>query len=381
MKTQTQSPYRILLSPPHMSGRERKYVDEVFATNFVAPAGPILSRFEQMFCERTGFSHAVAVSSGTAALHLALRCAGVERGDRVWAPTFTFIASIAPIIYQGATPVLFDCDAHSWNIDLGLVEEELKKAAQRNELPKAIIAVDLYGMPCDLEHLKAIAASYEVAVIADSAEAIGSRREGKHAGFGADCAAFSFNGNKLITTGGGGLLASEDEKLVEYARFLSQQARAPVLHYEHEEIGYNYRMSSINAAVGCGQLEVLEERVTRRREIFENYRKSLGSLPGIRFPDEPAGARANRWLSVLTTNGRPDLAKFILSLNELGIEARRLWKPMHLQGALKGVNVIGGSVAERLFETGLCLPSGTDMTKADEEFVATAVKKIVSEIA
>ncbi|MGK2741210.1 DegT/DnrJ/EryC1/StrS family aminotransferase [Tepidicaulis sp. LMO-SS28] len=368
---------RILLSPPHMSGRERSYVDEVFATNFVAPAGPMLARFEEQFLEATRFPHAVAVASGTAALHLALRCLGVGPGDRVWAPTFTFIASIAPILYQGAEPVLFDCDPETWNIDLDLIEEELPKAAKSGVLPKAIIAVDLYGQPCDQDRLSRIAEPYGIAVIADSAESVGSLLNGRHAGIGATCAAFSFNGNKLLTTGGGGLLASSDKTLVEHARTLSQQARMPVPHYEHEEVGYNYRMSALNAAVGCGQLEVLGERVARRREIFDHYRRALGNMPGVRFLEEPQGARANRWLTALTLEEGPEPTLLVEALDREGIEARRLWKPMHMQKALKGVSFVGTGVSEKLFGCGICLPSGSSMSEAQLEYVAGKVQSLL----
>lgn len=368
---------RILLSPPHMSGRERPYVDEVFETNFVAPAGPMLARFEEKFLEATGFSHAVAVASGTAALHLALRCLGVGPGDRVWAPTFTFIASIAPILYQGAEPVLFDCDPETWNIDLDLIESELFKAAKNGTLPKAIIAVDLYGQPCDQQLLVRIAEPYGISVIADSAESLGSLLNGKHAGTGAACAAFSFNGNKLLTTGGGGLLASSDKALVEHARTLSQQARVPVPHYEHEEVGYNYRMSALNAAVGCGQLEVLEERVARRREIFDYYKRALGNMPGVHFLEEPEGARANRWLTVLTLQDGPEPTALVEALDREGIEARRLWKPMHMQKALKGARFAGTGVSERLFGCGICLPSGSSMSAAQLDYVAEKVRSLL----
>ncbi|WP_420561182.1 DegT/DnrJ/EryC1/StrS family aminotransferase [Tepidicaulis sp.] len=372
----TPSGERILLSPPHMSGRERPYVDEVFETNFVAPAGPMLARFEQMFCEATGFPHAVAVASGTAAIHLALRCLGVGPGDKVWAPTFTFIASIAPITYQGAQPVLFDCDPENWTLDLDLVAEELPKAAARNDLPKAIIAVDLYGQPCDYDRLRALADPYGVPVIADAAEAVGSFLHGQHAGRGATCAAFSFNGNKILTTGGGGLLASEDKVLVEHARNLSQQARQPVPYYEHNEIGYNYRMSALNAAVGCGQLEVLEERVARRREIFEAYRQGLGNQAGVKFLEEISGARANRWLTVLTLPEELDSASIVAELDRYGIEARQLWKPMHCQKALADAPYIGRNVAESLFKCGICLPSGSAMVEDEIRFVIEAILSV-----
>lgn len=372
----TPSGERILLSPPHMSGRERPYVDEVFETNFVAPAGPMLTRFEQMFCEATGFPHAVAVASGTAAIHLALRCLGVGPGDKVWAPTFTFIASIAPITYQGAQPVLFDCNPESWTLDLDLIAEELPKAASRNDLPKAIIAVDLYGQPCDYDRLRALAEPYGIPVIADAAEAVGSLLHGQHVGRGAACAAFSFNGNKLLTTGGGGLLASEDKALVEHARNLSQQARQPVPYYEHVEVGYNYRMSALSAAVGCGQLEVLEERVTRRREIFEAYRQGLGNQAGVKFLEEVPGARANRWLTVLTLPEGRDSSALVAELDRSGIEARQLWKPMHCQKALADVPYVGGNVAESLFKRGICLPSGSAMVEDEIRFVIKSVLSV-----
>ena len=366
---------RIYLSPPHMSGREQPYLDEVFETNFVSPVGPMLTRFEEMFCAATNFRHAVAVVNGTAALHLALRCLGVKAGDRVWAPSFTFIASVAPVIYQQAELILFDCDRENWNIDLSLIADQLAKAAKAGQLPKAIITVDLYGQPVDVGRLRSLADPYGVAVIADAAEAMGCLRRGEHAGKGAVCAAFSFNGNKILTAGGGGILASDDRDLIERARNLSQQARVPAPHYEHHEVGYNYRMSSLNAAVGSGQLEVLEDRVAKRRAVFSAYRAALGNRSGVRFLEEPPDARANKWLTTLVLEGGQDPAAIVASLEQEGIEARRLWKPMHCQKAFAGTRRGGGGGAEDLFARGICLPSGSSMSEADIERVIEAFSR------
>ncbi|HEY4344149.1 MAG TPA: DegT/DnrJ/EryC1/StrS family aminotransferase [Parvibaculum sp.] len=371
-------PDRIFLSPPHMSGTERQLVGEVFDMNYVAPAGPMIDRFERLFCEATGFAHATAVTSGTAALHLLMRGLGVGAGDEVWLPTLTFIGGASPILYQGATPVFFDVAPDTWMIDVDLLATEMKKAAGEVRLPKAVIAVDLYGHCADLDAIRAICDPYDVPVVVDAAESMGATYNGRHAGRGARAAAFSFNGNKIITTGGGGMVASDDENLVKHARHLAQQAREPVVHYEHKEIGYNYRMSSLNAAIGCGQLGVIAARVARRREIFANYERALSSLSGISFMPEMSTGKSNRWLTVmLLESGVAPVTpeRLRLALEAENIEARPVWKPMHLQPVFQGLRKVGGSVSERLFATGICLPSGTQLTDADQSRVVDVVQK------
>ncbi|MCE9649656.1 MAG: DegT/DnrJ/EryC1/StrS family aminotransferase [Parvibaculum sp.] len=369
-------PKRIFLSPPHMSGTERGLIEEVFDTNYVAPAGPMIERFESAFCEATGFAHAAAISSGTAAIHLALRLAGVRPGDEVWTPTLTFIGGVSPIAYLGAKPVFFDVAPESWTLDVALLADEMSRAARAGKLPAAVISVDLYGQCADLDAIRAVCGPHGVPVIADAAEAMGATYKGRHAGKGATAAAFSFNGNKIITTGGGGMIASDDANLVAQARYLSQQAREAVIHYEHTTIGYNYRMSGLNAAVGVGQLAVLGERVARRREIFARYERELGNLPGFSFMPEASTGTTNRWLTVMLidpdkTHTTPEKLRLVLEAQN--IESRPVWKPMHMQPIFAGARKVGGKVSEHLFATGLCLPSGTQMSEEDQGRVISLV--------
>ncbi|MEF2146591.1 MAG: DegT/DnrJ/EryC1/StrS family aminotransferase [Desulfovibrionaceae bacterium] len=370
-------PKRIFLSPPHMSGRERDYVDQAFASNYIAPLGPQVDAFERAFCEMSGFSHCVALSSGTAALHLALRLLDVGPGDVVMASSLTFIGSVSPVTFLGAQPVFIDADRATWNMDPALLAEAVENFARKGRLPKAVLPTDLYGQCCDLDAILDICRPYGIPVLADSAEAVGATYKGRHAGSGARAAAFSFNGNKIITTSGGGILASDHRALIEEARRLSQQARDPAPHYEHSTIGYNYRMSNLVAAVGLGQLEVLPERVQRRREIFDWYVERLGSLPGLEFMPEAEYGRSNRWLTALLFDKTvfgvgPERVRQALEAEN--IEARPLWKPMHLQPVFADEKVYGGQVSEELFERGLCLPSGTAMDEADLERVALVIE-------
>lgn len=369
--------YEVFLSPPHQVGTEAALIQEALASNYVAPAGPMLDRFEREFSEYVGMP-CVAVSSGTAALHLALRHLDVGPGDEVWAATLTFIGSIAPALYQRAQPVFLDCEAASWTLDPELLSEALRTAARAGRRPKAIIPTDLYGQSCDLDAIIQVSADYGVPVICDSAEAVGTRYKGRPAGKGARAAAYSFNGNKIITSSGGGILASDDPKLITRARKWATQAREPAPHYEHLEVGYNYRLSNISAAIGCAQLQVLEERVARRRAIFERYRAVLGDLPGITFMPEldHGGSRATRWLTVILIDPMVtgvDREAVRLALEREAIEARPVWKPMHLQPVFRHAPHIGGTVAETLFETGLCLPSGSGMSDAEVDRVAEVV--------
>ncbi len=370
---------RIYLSPPHLSGHEQQYVGEVFASNWIAPLGPQVDAFEAEFAATVGASHALALSSGTAALHLALIHQGVGPGDEVLVSTLTFSASANPIVYLGARPVFVDSELVSWNLDPALVCEVIQRKARLGKPPKAIILVHLYGQSADLDPILEVCARYGVAVIEDAAEALGATYRGRSPGTLGWAGAFSFNGNKIITTSGGGMLVSEDGEFIAHARKLAQQARDPAPHYEHSEIGYNYRLSNVLAGIGRGQLEVLGERVRRKREIFAAYRQLLGDLPGIAFMPEAPWGIATRWLTVLTVDPahfgatREDIRQALEAEN---IESRPLWKPMHLQPVFRDCEAVGGAVSERLFEDGLCLPSGTALREADLERVAEVVRKL-----
>ncbi len=364
---------RIYLSRPHMSGHEEARVAEAFASNFVAPLGPQLDAFEAEVAGYLGGGlHCVGLSSGSAALHLALRIAGVGPGDEVWISSMTFAGGIFPVNYLGARPRFFDLDPASWTIDTTLLAEELARAARANRLPKAIVPTDLYGQSVDLDPLEALAERYGVRLIVDSAESIGARyKAGRMAGSGGDAAILSFNGNKIITTSGGGMLVTRHRAWAEQARFLSTQARDPAPHYEHSTFGYNYRLSNICAAIGLGQMQVLEARVARRREIFARYRAAL-ERPGVAFMPEPAGQVSTRWLTAIAIDPAltgTDREAIRLALLEHRIESRPLWKPMHLQPLYQGAPYHGRGVDARLFRDGLCLPSGSDMTDAQQDEV------------
>jgi dTDP-4-amino-4,6-dideoxygalactose transaminase len=370
---------RILLSPPHMSGRELEMVADAFASNWIAPLGPHVDAFERELAAGLGPGwHAVALSSGTAAIHLALVLLGVGPGDEVLCPTLTFVATANPILQVGATPVFLDSERRTWNLDPALLAEELGERRRAGRpMPKAAIVVDLYGQCADWQPILAACAEHGVPVIEDAAEALGATWDGRPAGSFGLLSVFSFNGNKIITTSGGGMLCSRDEALISRARFLATQARDPAPHYEHSVAGYNYRLSNLLAAVGRGQLEVLGERVARRREIFARYRELLGDLAGIDFMPEPPESRSNRWLTVLTIDPAAfgaDREAVRLALDAEDIEARPVWKPMHLQPLYRGAPLRGGAVAEGLFERGLCLPSGSGLTEGEVERVGGVVR-------
>lgn len=331
---------RIFLSPPHMGGEELNFVQEAFDSNYIAPLGPMVDAFEQEFADKVGMAYALGVSSGTAAMHLALRVLGVGPGDEVIASTLTFIGGVTPIVFQNAGPVFIDCDRSSWCMDPGLLAGEIEESQKRGQLSKAVIPTDLYGQCSDLDRILEICKPYGIPVIADSAEALGSYYQGAekklwvHAGKGTKAAVYSFNGNKIITTSGGGMLASDDRDLIEKARMLSQQARDEAPHYEHSMIGYNYRMSNILAAIGRGQLKVLDKRVEKKRWIFEYYKQALGNIPGIEFMPEASYGKSNRWLTVILISPDEfgaDRETVRLALEAENIEARPVWKAMHLQ--------------------------------------------------
>lgn len=369
---------RLYLSPPHMSGRELELVQEAFASNWIAPLGPHVDAFEQEVASYVEVSHAAALSSGTAAIHLALRLLQVQPGDEVLCSSFTFSASANPIVYEGAQPVFIDSETRTWNMDAELLREELRECARRGKLPKAVIVVDLYGQCADYDAILAACAEYEVPVIEDAAEALGASYKGRKAGGFGKFGIFSFNGNKIITTSGGGMLVSEDAGLIHQARFLATQARDAAPHFQHSHTGYNYRMSNILAAIGRGQLQVLAERIAARRRNFERYQERLSSLPGVNFMPISADGEANYWLTCLTVDPklfgatREDVR---LALEKENIESRPLWKPMHLQPVFADCRVRQGHVAEHLFEHGLCLPSGSNLDDADLQRVISIFRK------
>jgi len=362
----------ILLSTPHMGDRELEFVKEAFDTNWIAPVGPHVDAFEQEFCQVVGAKHAAAVTSGTAALHLALQLVGVQPGDEVFCSTLTFIASANPITYLGAKPVFIDSDRTSWNMNPNLLWEALEKRAKQGKLPKAVVLVHLYGQSADIDPILSACNTYEIPLVEDAAESLGATYKGRSPGTFGKVGIFSFNGNKIITTSGGGMLVSEDANLVQKARFLATQARDPAPHYQHSVIGYNYRLSNVLAGIGRGQLQVLEQRVQARRHNFEVYQQALGNLSGIEFMPEASYCRATRWLTCLTINPAAfgaDREQVRLSLAQQQIEARPVWKPLHLQPVFAGCESVGGAIGEDLFERGLCLPSGSNLTLEDLERV------------
>ena len=422
---------RIFLSPPWMSGHELPLIAEAFASGYIAPCGPMVDRFEHEFSEVVGATHACAVSSGTAALDLLFHELGVTRGDLVFCSDLTFVSSIAPAVHRGAEPVFIDCDEATWTMDPDLLEEALAKAATAGRLPKAVVAVDLYGQCCDYERIESACVKHGVPLIIDAAEALGAEYgtgsskvlecesskvddcgDGannfrtlelpnfrtsslRHAGNAGWAAVYSFNGNKIITTSGGGMVASRDEGVVARARKRAQQAREPAVWYEHRELGYNYRMSNIVAAIGVGQLRHLDEIVAKKRRIFGWYRERLEGLTGLRFMPEAAYGRCTRWLTVAevisevltcgsskvkdTETGSPSriVMRVMTALERENIESRPVWKPMHMQPVFRGARVFGGGVGERLFANGVCLPSGTGLSAEEVERVCGIVEAVL----
>jgi dTDP-4-amino-4,6-dideoxygalactose transaminase len=361
---------RIYLSPPHMSGEEIEFVRNAFESNWIAPLGPHVDAFEKEFAEFLGIPKAAALSSGTAALHLSMLLLDVKGGDEVICPTFTFCATANSILYEGGRPVFIDSEDSSWNIDPDLLKEELDECAKRGKLPKAVIAVDLYGQCANYERIETLCNSYNVPLIEDAAEALGATYGNQKAGTFGKMGIFSFNGNKIITTSGGGMLVSHDPSLIERARFLATQARDQAPHYQHSTIGYNYRLSNILAAIGRGQLKVLPERVQARRQNFEFYYNALKHLPGIGFMPEASYGHCTRWLTCITIDAQifGATGKSVrLALEAEDIEARPVWKPLHMQPVFCGFRKRGGEVAQSIFEKGLCLPSASNLSSSDLE--------------
>ncbi|HQU76202.1 MAG TPA: aminotransferase class I/II-fold pyridoxal phosphate-dependent enzyme [Chitinophagales bacterium] len=370
---------KMWLSSPHMCGREEGYVKDAFDTNWIAPLGPHVNGFEQGLSARMLEHPVAALSSGTAALHLALILLGVERDDVVICQSFTFSASANPIVYQGAVPYFVDSEADTWNMDPDLLEEAISRLVTVGKRPKAVVVVHLYGMPAKMDRITEICERYQVPVVEDAAEALGSALHEKPCGTFGRFGVLSFNGNKIITTSGGGALVCPDDAFAERARFLATQARDTAPHYQHSVIGYNYRMSNVCAAIGRGQLEVLDQRVEQRRKNFAYYQETLSDLPGISFLSETAGSFSNRWLTCITID--PDHSGGVtresvrLALETQQIESRPLWKPMHLQPVFANAPAMSTGVSERLFNTGLCLPSGSNLTSEDLSRVVEHIRK------
>lgn len=381
---------KIYLSPPHLGELEIDFVKSAFETNWIAPLGPNVDGFEAEFCEEVGAKHALALSSGTAALHLALIEAGVGKGDEVFVSSLTFAASVNAIVYTGATPVLVDSEAVSWNMDAELLRAALAERGKAGKLPKAVMVVHLYGQCADMDPIVEACAQFGVALIEDAAEALGASYTGASStkaggvarapGTFGQTGIYSFNGNKIITTSGGGMLVSDDKELIDHARKLSTQARDAASHYQHSEIGYNYRLSNVLAGIGRGQIRVLKDRVAARRAIFSRYEEALGHLDGLEFQPEAAWGTHNRWLTVLTIDAeafgatREDVR---LAMEAANIEARPVWKPMHMQPIFAECEAIGGAVSEDLFERGLCLPSGSSLTAGEQARVVEVVLGVV----
>lgn len=371
---------RILLSVPHMGGAEERFVREAFESNWLSTVGPNVDAFEAEFSRLVGLP-AVALGSGTAGMHLGLRLLGVGPGDEVFCPTFTFVASVNPVMYLGARPVFLDSERASWNLDPNVLADALRERASRKRLPKAVIVVHLFGQCADMDPIMEVCSRYGVPVLEDAAEALGANYKGRPAGTTAPVGVFSFNGNKIITTTGGGMLVAHDPEWVARARFWSTQARDPGIAYQHSEMGYNYRLSNVLAGIGRGQLLVLEDRVRRRREIAFRYRDAWADLPGIELmPQTPYGLHTN-WLSCFLIDEERFGASrdaLIRALDESNIESRPVWKPMHLQPLYRSAERYGGGVAEDLFNRGICLPSSSSLSEEDQQRVIRTVRAVAS---
>jgi len=369
---------KIWLSSPHLSDNERKYVNEAFDSNWIAPVGPHINSFEEKISKISNDSHVAVLNSGTAAIHLALILLDVRIGDNVLCSSFTFAASTNPIVYLGAKPVFIDSEKDTWNMCPILLENAIIELSLKDEKPKAIILVHLYGYPAKMNEILAISKKYSIPLIEDAAEAIGSSYNGIPLGTFGDLGVFSFNGNKIITTSSGGAILSSNKKFIDKAKFLSTQARDEYPHYEHSEIGYNYRMSNICAAIGLGQIEVLKERVDKRRYIFDFYKEKLSDIKEIKFIDDVPGFYSNRWLTTILFKKDVAINRESMRLHLLkdNIESRPLWKPMHLQPVFKKYQVFENGISEDLFDRGLCLPSGSNMNEEDLMRVIRQIKMV-----
>nr|WP_330389707.1 aminotransferase class I/II-fold pyridoxal phosphate-dependent enzyme [Cellulosilyticum sp. I15G10I2] len=368
---------KIWLSSPHMSdeGYEMQYVQQAFDTNWIAPLGPNVNEFERELATKVGAEHAAALTSGTGAIHLALRAAGVGEGDIVFCQSLTFSATANPIIYQNATPVFIDSDYETWNMDASALEAAFEKYGDK---VKAVLVVHLYGLSADMDRIMDICSKYDVTVIEDAAESLGAYYKGKHTGTFGKFGVFSFNGNKIITTSGGGMLVSDDEEKIKKVRFWSTQSRDAARHYQHSELGFNYRMSNVVAGIGRGQLKVLDQRVAKKKYIFEYYKRELGELGGVDFMPINDWNEPNYWLSVMTLKGKVRPLDVMEALEKENIESRPVWKPMHMQPFFAEYDYIGSDVSEKLFENGVCLPSDTKMTDEDLERICGIIKGLWS---
>lgn len=372
---------RIYLSPPHMSGNELKYIQNAFESNWIAPLGPYVDAFEKKIEDHLQAASCAALSSGTAAIHLALILSNVLPGDYVICPSFTFSATANPILYQKAIPVFVDSETETWNMDPEQLRMAIQYCINKKQKPKAIILVHLYGMPCKLNELLEIAAEYQIPVIEDAAESLGSKYNNKYTGTFGKFGVLSFNGNKIITTSGGGALISEDKQAIEKARFLATQARDKAVHYQHSEVGYNYRLSNICAAIGCGQMEVLNDRILKRRNNFSFYADQFSGTPEIQFLQEPDNSFSNRWLTtILVDKLKTGINKsdIINALEKNNIESRPLWKPLHLQPVFESFPAFTNSNSEQLFNSGLCLPSGSLLSPEDLTEICTIIKEVLN---
>lgn len=377
---------RIFLSSPHMSGSEMKYIEEAFQTNWITSIGANIDAFEAEIANLVGSEEAVAVSSGTAAIHLALSILNVTKGDKVFCSSLTFVASANPILYQDAEPVFIDSEPETWNMSPQALERAFSEAFQSGKLPKAVIIVNLYGQPAKMNELLAICNHYQVPIIEDAAESLGATYQGKASGTFGDFGVYSFNGNKIITSSGGGMLVSNNKELLEQARFLASQAKDEAPHYQHSVVGYNYRMSNILAGIGRGQLEYLTHRVETRRFIFKRYFEELNHLPGLSFMPELAKTRSNRWLTSFTLNeneAKTSVQHLISCLAEENIEARPVWKPLHSQPLFQNSRYYPHkqeeSVSDQLFKNGICLPSGSNMTEEEQTRVIDVIQNTLQQ--
>lgn len=381
LPTQPRVKSRVYLSPPEVGPEERALVGEAFYTNWVAPAGPQLEAFESEVCAAFGTGHAVALNSGTAALHLALRLAKVRPGDEVLVPAFTFTASANPILYEGGRPVFVDSEERSWNVDPALFAEVLERKARAGRPPRAVIIVDIFGQCADWTPLLEACRRHGVFIIEDAAESVGATYGQAHAGTFGDVGVYSFNGNKIMTTGGGGMLVSAKRSLVGQAHKMATQSREPVPHYEHVDLGFNYRLSNVLAAIGRAQLRKLPAKIAARRRVFEKYRKALKDLPGVGFMPEARYGRSTRWLSCIRINpleARADKEAVRLALEADGIESRPVWKPLHLQPLFAGAEFHGPGVSETFFAEGLCLPSGGSLTTEEFDRIVGIVRGVLT---